>query len=74
MIAASKGYSDLVQLLVDYRADLNISCQGKTALILAEEKKYDVVAKVLKQAATELITLRLVRSPTTSTCDVLTLT
>ena len=54
MYAAWRGHSQIVQLLLEYRADVTLkNSQGDTALTLAESKEHLEIIQML-QAAMEL--------------------
>jgi ankyrin repeat protein len=49
MIAAKRGYVDVVQLLLDYGANLDATCEeGRTALHYAQEAGQKEVAELLR--------------------------
>lgn len=51
MVATGKGYWRIVELLARSGADVNAKAyNGRTALMLAEEFKYDSIVKILKDA------------------------
>jgi ankyrin repeat protein len=49
-IAAKKGYTDIVKLLIDYGADINSKdCLGRSPLYYAVVEKHTEIVKILVQ-------------------------
>ena len=51
MVATLNGNVDVVKALLEKKVDINVKDKnGKTALALAEDKKFQPIVKVLKKA------------------------
>jgi Ankyrin repeats (many copies) len=58
MMAAAKGYTDIVKFLLEQGADPNIkNNQNKTAAQIAQENGHDALAKKLRKASNKLTVL-----------------
>ena len=53
MVAAAAGHAITTHILVDAGADVNVSAQGQTALMLATENSHVNIADLLKLAGAQ---------------------
>jgi len=55
-VAVHEGRNDAVELLLSYEADINFKCNGKTALMIARDKGFSAIVRVLENFDNTIIT------------------
>lgn len=76
MLAADQGHLEVVNLLLQYNADIHrMSSDGKTAIFLTHEQKYDTISQRLTEVSSARhrysLQHQVIPTTTTTTQDVL---